>query len=360
MSLHPDAGRLFRGLCISAMLVPFCAILSACSGGAPGVQPEMPDPPDPPARPVPCAFANATCAERIGLGDGLFLPAYTTHLLTARAADVTAALIVVHGNTRDADNYFESGMQAVTSGGGTLGTTLVVAPHFQTSDDDPDSDEPFWSSAGWKRGHLSRPEGPSPRVSSYAALDRILQLLLDGSRFPAMRRVVVAGHSAGGQVVHRYAGTSGEENSARAGVGVRYVVTNPSTYLYLGPERAGEDGAFATPGAGCDDYDDWHYGLRNRPNYPDGVDTDTIRARLVRRDVRILLGDADTLSASLDVSCGANLQGANRFVRGRTLVRFMDAFDSEHAHTEMIVPGVGHSSRSMWISVVGREALFGN
>ena len=359
MSLHPSVRRPHRWLPLSAVLAPFC-VLSACSGGSSGVQPEMPDPPDPPARPVPCIFANATCAERVGLGDGLFLPAYTTHLLTARHADVTSGLIVVHGNTRDADNYFDTGLLAVTGSGGTLGNTLVVAPHFQTSDDDPDSDEPFWSSAGWKRGHLSRPEGPSPRVSSYAALDRILQLLLDSSRFPALRQVVVAGHSAGGQVVHRYAATSGEENEARAGVQFRYVVTNPSTYLYLGPERANGDGTFAVPGAGCDDYDDWHYGLADRPSYPNAVDADTIRARIVRRDVRILLGDADTLSASLDVTCGANLQGANRFVRGRTLVRFMAALDSANAHTEMIVPGVGHSSRSMWTSEVGRGALFGN
>ncbi len=239
MSLHPSLLRLPRRLRKSAILFAFCIALSACSGGSNGVQPEMPDPPDPPARPVPCVFGNATCAERIGLGDGLFLPTFTTHLLTARNAEVTRALIVIHGNIRNADTYFDTGIRAVTNGGGTLGNTLVVAPHFQTSDDDPEPDEPFWSSAGWKRGHLSRPEGPAPRVSSYAALDRIVRLLLDGNRFPAMRQIVVAGHSAGGQVVHRYAATSREEEEARAGVAFRYVVTNPSTFLYLGPRREG-------------------------------------------------------------------------------------------------------------------------
>ena len=332
--------------------------LGACSGDPGGAQPEMPGP-DPPARPVPCTFANATCAERIALGGGLFLPAYTTHLLTAGDAAVTRALIVVHGNNRNPDNYFDSGVMAVANGG-AAGTVVVVAPHFQTSDDDPAADEPFWSSAGWKRGNLSRPEGPTPRVSSYAALDRIVELLLDAGRFPALRQVVVAGHSAGGQVLHRFAATSGEEAAARAGVRFRYVVTNPSTYLYLGPEREGREGNFTVPAGGCEDYDDWHYGLGDRNSYADAVDADTIRARLVRRDVRILLGDADTLSASLDQSCGANLQGTNRYLRGRTLVRFLNDFDPAHAHTEMIVPGVGHSSRSMWLSPVGREALFGN
>ena len=95
----PQGPGLLRWPHVSAVLVAFCAPLSACSGEADGAQPEMPDPP---ARAVPCTFANATCAERIGLGDGLFLPAYTTHLLTAGDAEVTRGLIVVHGNNRDA------------------------------------------------------------------------------------------------------------------------------------------------------------------------------------------------------------------------------------------------------------------
>lgn len=341
--------------------IVLCAWLGACSGGDGGgtVQPETPDPPQPPSRPVPCIFANATCAERIEIAGDLFLPSFTTHGLLAGDPNVTLGLIVIHGNNRDADAYFDSGVLAVANGG-AAGTAVVVAPHFQTSDDDPRADEPFWSSAGWKRGHLSRPEGPVPHVSSYAALDRIVELLLDRSRFPALRAIVVTGHSAGGQVVHRYVATSQEEEEARSGVQFRYVVANPSTYLYLGPEREGSDGTFTLPGGRCEDYDDWHYGLRNRNTWAGALEADTIRAQLSRRDVRILVGDADTLSASLDISCGANLQGPNRFVRGQTLMRYMTALYDGHAHVEMIVPGVGHSSRSMWLSEVGRDALFGN
>ena len=94
-------------------------------------------------------------------------------------------------------------------------------------------------------------------------------------------------------------------------------------------------------------------------NYAAVVGADTIRAQLVRRDVRILVGSADTLSALLDVSCAANLQGPHRFERGRTLMRFMDWFSSFHRHLEMIVTGVGHSSSGMFSSTLGLEALFG-
>ena len=316
--------------------------------------------PDPvePSRPVPCTFPNATCAERVEIADGLFLPVYSTHLLSEGHAGVTRGLIVIHGNNRDADTYFETGVLAAVEAG-VSAATAIVAPHFQTSDDDPEADEPFWSSAGWKQGNLSRPEGPSPRVSSYAGLDRMVDAFLTSSRFPAMREIVVAGHSAGGQVVHRFAATT-EHKAAESGIGFRYVVTNPSTYLYPGPEREDAAGDFTVPEAGCDDYDDWHYGLRERNSYADRLHADSIRAQLARGDVRILLGDADTTSASLDQSCGANLQGPRRYHRGRTLVRFMDALYSGHAHREMIVPGVGHSSRSMWLSGVGAGALFGN
>ena len=140
----------------------------------------------------------------------------------------------------------------------------------------------------------------------------------------------------------------------------RHTSRPATTYLYPGPEREDAAGDFTVPEAGCDDYDEWHYGLQDRNSYADRLDADSIPAQLVRHDVRILLGDADTATASLDVTCGANRQGPRRYHRGRTLVRFMDELYAGHAHREMIVPGVGHSSRSMWLSGVGAGALFGN
>lgn len=337
------------------------AALTACGGdgGTTVTDPVAPPPPEPPARPVPCTVANSICAERVVIGTGVYLRVFSTHELATGDQSVSRGLIVVHGNSRNPDTYFESGVLSAAEGG-VRETTAVVAPYFQTDDDDPQADEPRWSSPGWKRGNLSLSEGPSPRVSSYTALDSIVQIFLNTSRFPAMREIVVTGHSAGGQVLHRYAATSQVEEGARDGVTFRYVVANPSTYLYLGPERAAPQGTFAVPGGGCPDYNEWHYGLEDRNTFAGALEADTIRAQLSRRDVRILVGDADTLSASLDQSCGANLQGVNRYVRGQTLVRFMEALHEGHNHVEMIVPGVGHSNRSMWTSPVGLQSLFGN
>lgn len=312
----------------------------------------------PPEPVTPCLAGSVTCAERISIGPGLFLPLHSTHPLVTGAAGVSRAIIVVHGTDRNGDDYFERVVEATRLEGRTA-ETLVVAPTFQTVDDAPADDEPFWTSGGWKRGHRSSSAGPAPRVSSYAAMDHLLEAVLDPARFPDITDVVVTGHSAGGQVAHRFAAASRVENDGRE-VRIRYVVANPSSYLYPGPEREGV-GGFTVPDPGaCPDYDDWHYGLSGLNGYASAVTADSIRAQLVRRDVRVLLGDADTLDASLDVTCGANLQGRHRYERGRTLVRWLDALFPGHGHREMIVPGTGHSSARMYASPVGREALFGN
>ena len=346
---------------LAAWTAPLLLLALACGDADGGVEPPDPDPPaEPPTRPVPCNLAGAICAERVEIGSGVYLPVFSTHSLADGSEAVTRGLIVVHGNSRNPDDYFISGIAAATRARANA-ATAIVSPHFQTIDDGPRFDEPYWSSPGWKRGHLSLSEGPSPRVSSYAALDSIVQIFLDLARFPSLNEIVVTGHSAGGQVLHRYAATGRAQEGARADVAFRYVVANPSTYLYVGPERATDPSgeAFAVPGGGCFDYNEWHYGLEDRNSYADALAADTIRALLARRDVRILVGDADTLDASLDQSCGANLQGANRYVRGRLIVRFMDSLHPDNAHVEMVVPGVGHSSRSMWTSQVGLQALFG-
>lgn len=331
---------------LRAALILVLAVAASCGRDTTGPERETP---------VPCLSPYARCTERISIGDDAFLPVYRTHPLTEGDTSVTRAVVVIHGTNRNADDYFDRMITAVRSIDGTA-ETVVVAPRFQTADDLPAGDEPYWTSGGWKRGDLSR-SSSTPEVSSYAALDRILEILTDRERFPRVTRVVVTGHSAGGQVTHRFAAGSRTEDEIDAAISVRYVVANPSTYLYLRPERARAD-SFVVPGPTCLDYDDWHYGMQNLNTFMNARDTAATRVRLTTRDVIILVGDADTGTSLLDQSCGANLQGANRYERGRTLARFMDAFFPDNGHLLRVVPGVGHSSSAVYTSDVGRAALF--
>ena len=310
---------------------------------------------DSPAVRSTCTYAVPGCLERLNLGAGRRLPVYRTHALTAGDGSVNRAVIVVHGTDRDADAYFNTMVQALRTAG-VLDSVVVVSPRFQALEDGPLADEPYWSTEGWKRGDLSATESPLARISSFAAVDTLLRMLADRSRFPRLKSVIVTGHSAGGQFTHRYAGASPAADGLD-GLLIRFVVANPSSYLWLGGERPAGAGFARPDSAACPEWNDWPYGMSNRNSYASVANDALIRSRLTTRDVRILLGDADTLTANLDESCSANLQGRRRYDRGQALVRFMAQYFPGHGHRESVVPHVGHSSTDMYGSAAGQAAL---
>ncbi len=302
-----------------------------------------------------CSDARPACRRPFTVVPGRSVPVYATHDLDGVHPEIDRVLVIIHGTDRNADDYFETGVAAAVAAGVDAGT-LVLAPRFRTADDDPPPGDPRWTSGGWKRGHLSVDDGRTP-VSSYEVLDALLAAATDPGRFPGVAEVVVAGHSAGGQVVHRFAARSALA-AIPGGVAVRFVVANPSTYLIPTPRRWIDGGLSVPDGSACPDYDRWHYGFQDRNRYMERVSIDEASARLLGRDVRVLLGAADTLDASLDVSCGAMLQGRHRLERGRRLLALLDALGLQHHHRLAEVPGVGHSSRSMFTSPRGLEGLF--
>jgi hypothetical protein len=331
-------------------------LLATTLFGCGGAGPATPAAPTAPTR-TACAVGASVCAVRIEVTPGRFVRSYQSFPLATGDSLVTQAVVVVHGTNRDADDYFATMMDAARLAD-RVSTTIVIAPRFITADDGPANDEPVWTSSGWRQGDLSSSTGPLPRISAYAVVDSIVATLSIRARFPRLARIVIAGHSAGAQLVHRLVATS-RSVTLNAGISVQFVAANPSTWLYLGPERAtGRGFAVPSPVADCADYDDWHYGLQNRNTYANALPASSIQQNLVRRDVTVLLGSADTLTADLDVSCGANLQGARRYPRGLTLMDYMNAVYPGHAHKLVTVIGVGHSSSGMFTSTNGRRALF--
>ncbi len=308
----------------------------------------------------PCSGLVEECTGRLSIGGGLYFPYLRTHALDRANSSITRVLILVHGAGRAADWNFETGILAARAED-RLEETLVIAPRFQILEDVPEEDEAYWTSSGWKRGHLSVDDGiRTHRVSSYAVMDGLLHAVTASGRFPNLEAIVVAGHSAGGQYTHRYAAGNRTEDQL-GGIPVRYVVANPSTYLYIGPERAvgGSMTEFAVPQAVlCPDYNTWHYGLEGRNTYMSVITPAQIGAQMVAREVVIMVGDEDQGTSQLDMSCGAMLQGIRRFQRGITLFNYMNALHPGHHHTLLIIQGVAHSSRDMFTSEIGLGVLF--
>ena len=200
-------------------------------------------------------------------------PVYSTFDLANSSASnsgIKTVLIIIHGLGRDADNYFGWAMGAAASLPGGLARHAVIAPWFAPSAQ-PSGSSTKWieaqaecgSVAGKSLSWASASGNPQNWLScgdaetaggvygSCDVLDTLLQRLRDGRLLPDLELVTLAGFSAGGQLVHRYAflSDSGSLNQIRSnsalgatGVGaVRFVVSDPSTYLYHVADRPDPD-----------------------------------------------------------------------------------------------------------------------
>jgi pimeloyl-ACP methyl ester carboxylesterase len=273
--------------------------------------------------------------------------------------------LVIHGRLRNADVYWRSAQEAAAAAGPASATTVTIVPQFLADIDIPARDlSPatlHWSLEGWMGGEPAH--GPAP-LSSFDALDAIMARLADKARFPHLREIVVAGHSAGAQVVQRYAVLNRTgAGLAQAGIVLRYVVANPSSYAYFDTLRPSAEGGFAPyPAPDCPGFDDWKYGLQDLPPYAAGVAVKALEARYVGRRVTYLLGQADTNPnhPALDKTCMAEAQGPYRLARGRAYVAYLRMRHPEGLNQTLVeVPGVGHDGDAMLTSPGGLTALFG-
>jgi pimeloyl-ACP methyl ester carboxylesterase len=293
------------------------------------------------------------------------LPVYLSRDWEAPLPGVTEVVVIVHGALRNADDYLRSAAEALANSGVSDRATLLVAPQFLVEPDIRAHALPDtvlrWSVEGWKGGEPA--EGPAA-ISSFAAFDAILDRLADRQRFPDLARVVMAGHSAGAQVVQRYAVAGrGEEALARARITMRYVVANPSSYLYFDGDRPQPDGRFApfAEAASCPSFDRWKYGLTGAPAYV-GSDGAALERQYAARDVVYLLGTADTdpNHRLLDRSCAGMAEGSYRYARGLAYFRYLQAREGAALkHRVVEVAGVGHDNRAMFNSACGLAVLFG-
>ncbi|MEL7534129.1 MAG: hypothetical protein AAFN10_22675, partial [Bacteroidota bacterium] len=103
----------------------------------------------------------------------------------AKWGRLKSAVIVVHGNNRNANEYF-SWMSNAILGINKQNETAIIAPHFKTSDDiGGNSNLIYWSSNGWKRGFQSS-NITSQKRSSYEVVDSLIRRLADKEHFPFM------------------------------------------------------------------------------------------------------------------------------------------------------------------------------
>jgi pimeloyl-ACP methyl ester carboxylesterase len=265
---------------------------------------------------------------------------------------VERAVIIVHGVLRNADVYYDTGRIAVDHA--RAAHTLVIAPEFVEPDDLEGNKLPAntlrWSDL-WPAGEDAL--APVP-ISTYDVFDAMLARLSDRARFPKIREIVLVGHSAGGQIVQRYAVVGkAPQLDPSSPIPVHLIVANPSSYFYFDDTRP-------VPQTDCAEFNKWRYGIAGAPRYVEGT-ASALERRYVRRHVSYLLGTADTNpnEDDLDRTCAGEAQGPFRFARGKNYIAYLKTRHPEGTnHDYAFVIGVPHDNRRMFTSPCGIGVIF--
>lgn len=288
------------------------------------------------------------------------------HDVQAASAQIDQAVVILHGVRRNADAYFATAQRLLKLAHLPSQTTLLLAPNFLT-EADPGARPalPLWRKDNWMQGAFS--SAGHAGITSFQALDDIVHYLSDRQRFPALQRITLIGHSAGAQLMQRYAVLNAQDETVRqSGIALRYVISSPSTYLYFDANRAQPQGFAPAEPTACPDYNRYRYGLDLAPEYlvTQQLSAQQLFQRYAGRDVTYLVGsnDNDPANRALDKSCGAQLQGSSRLERQLNYLAYERFLSQQWSiavqHQQFQVPGVGHSANGLYRSPLTVEQLF--
>lgn len=320
-------------------------------------------------------------------------------------AGVETVWIVIHGSARNADDYMCCAISALTlDQWRPANTTMILAPWFLSPEDpkvqliipsrSADSAVTYqtllWDEYGpidhtWRYGA----NAVNDNVSSYAVLDELIRRLLSDRdhRFSALKRIVVAGHSAGGQYVQRWALLSNGAAWAKhpppypaasshspPRVNTRVVVANPKSFCWL-DERRMCHGTLNRPDETaihrCPAYNEWEWGFQNssrtadrdeltapyvQTSIQDAGGIDAVVERYPYRDIVYLAGELDVLHNG---DCEDRMQGLYRRERSANFYSSLQEIYGRPVHHRLVVSGVHHDHCLMFQSPEGRHALFG-
>jgi hypothetical protein len=220
-----------------------------------------------------------------------------------------------------------------------------------------------WHEGSWSAGEPAT--GPVP-ISSFDMIDAILATLADRDRYPNLTNVVLIGHSGGGQLLHRYA-IVGKAAAVLPGIQFRFVIANPSSYLYFSDDRPVSDGSFAPfHAAACRNFNHWRYGPVDAPAYVgDGSAAawEKYERDYIAADVIYLLGtdDTDPKQVDLDTSCAGEAEGPERLDRGKAYFRYLKGRHPADFQQQLwFVRGVAHVGSRMVESPCAVAAVFGH
>ncbi len=303
------------------------------------------------------------------------LPFYVTN--NPDPTKVLRAIVVWPGKPRDVWKYANLMMNArsvavsdnFAQQGATNDSFLILAPAMLNQMDlqagAARPNEIVFHGSGWQRGAGCRNPVMRHRVTSYAAVDQLIETLFNKKTYPNLNQVVVAGHSMGGQAAQRYAlmkKTKAYDDNMRFWIG------NPGSWAWLTDSRP-----YMNVNDSCqanDAWDTWPYGLNGNTSKITPYARRDVLANKTAVVNRFLNRHVSYALALLDVGlgdshCPARWQGGNHLDRGSQFVlqyanasAFYLQGKFPPKHTLDYVANVTHQDYAMYTANSSIQRLF--
>jgi hypothetical protein len=309
----------------------------------------------------------------IALGQG-HIPICTSGSIYTDSPDIRRIIIAIPSLNYDANFALRNVKAAMARWGHVSKHTMIVAPQFlKKGKFKPEADldmiywqvSPFWGSSK----ALTRLGQQELRLSTFEVLDALLDQLTQSGDFAHLASIVIVGHSAGGQLVNRYAASSRFQPKSQ--IELKYIAMNAGSYLYFDMKRPvpNKPDQLMKPSekiiANCPRYNMYGYGLEQLYHYHQklGLNAQKMRAQYRERRVIYAVGSRDTRRDKyIGKKCEASLQGWHRLQRARSYYdHLVDHFgnDIRKKQSLLIVPRAKHSGRQMLKSKQVMTYLFG-
>jgi len=285
-------------------------------------------------------------------------------------------VISIHSLSYSAKNYLQYVLEAGKLKQDELDKTIIVAPHFLKKNKIPKNLEndilfwdvfPFWGSS---KARVKR-ENKRVRVSAYQVIDEIMLYFVKSGLYPNLEKVVLLGHSAGGQFVNRYSACNIISNELKNSydIEVKYLVMAPSSYVYMDSRRIVENtrNKFDIPRFDkrkeAPKYNNYGYGLDKLYKYLKKIGKYSIINQFKNRKILYLIGSKDNADNHkyLAKSPGAMMQGKNRLERAINYFNYLKFFYGKEIMKNQnlkIIKNIKHSGRKLIKSKEGREFIF--
>ena len=299
-------------------------------------------------------------------GDTLRQPYYRNINLNNTSEHIKYAIVSLHGEGRNSFEHFNV-ISGLTDIAGIQDSTILIAPTYPIQDDINEhnlgEDILYWPDIDWNAGDLSRSTQSNPRpfrISSFSTMDTIFHRLVENNA--GLEKIILTGHSAGSQMVVRYAaGGRGQEGVEYENIEVVYVPVNTPSFLYYDGYRVVDQNAevFDFGPTSCASANQYKYGLDNLNQYMEETGVDAIIEKYKQANITYLIGEYDF--GGQTSTCARMVQGNSRLIRTHIYFAYVGYFygDSIYSTHRMVeIPQAPHDFGTTLLTDCGLKATF--